>query len=197
MTEDSSEAENPLLDILTIFVSNIDAKVTQLELAAHFQIVGDIKKLTLGKDPETGYRNGEAFIQFKNEASVENALTLDGSSLGGSVLTVTRKVSYSPSVTMDSNSNARGESSIYDTDSIYIANIPDSTTDLDIIDHFRNVGAITRMTRLRDKTSGFPKPCGYIQFLDPNSVDHALKYNGSFLRGNQIYIARKRKKDIQ
>ena len=191
MAEEGSESENPLLDILTIFVSNIDIKVTQLELAAHFQIVGDIKKLTLGKDPETGFRNGEAFIQFKNEASVENALTLDESSLGESVLKVTRKVSYSPSVASDGN----GNSGDYDIDSIYIANIPDTTTDLDIIDHFKDVGAITRMTRLRDKCTGFPKPCGYIQFLDPNSVESALKYNGSFLRGNQIHIARKRKKD--
>lgn len=196
MVEEASEGENSaLLDILTIFVSNIDAKVTQLELAAHFQIVGDIKKLTLGKDPETGFRNGEAFIQFKNEASVENALTLDESSLGGSVLKVTRKVSYSPSVA-DSNGNNKNESSVYDKDNIYIANIPDTTTNFDIIDHFRDVGAITRMTRIRDKRTGFPKPCGYIQFLDPNSVESALKYNGSFLRGNQIHIAKKRKKDI-
>ena len=122
---------------------------------------------------------------------MENALTLDGSTLGGSVLKVTRKVSYSPSVATDSN----GNNSIFDMDSIYIANIPDTTTDLDIIDHFKDVGAITRMTRLRDKRTGFPKPCGYIQFLDPNSVEHALKYNGSFLRGNQIHIAKKRKKD--
>ena len=195
LAEEGSEAENPLLDILTIFVSNIDPNVTQLDLAAHFQIVGDIKKLTLGKDPETGFRNGEAFIQFKNEASVENALTLDESTLGGSVLKVTRKVSYSPSFAADSNGNNRGESHDYDLDSIYIANIPDTTTDLDIIDHFKDVGAITRMTRLRDKRTGFPKPCGYIQFLDPNSVESALKYNGSFLRGNQIHIAKKRKKD--
>ena len=195
MTEEGSEAENPLLDILTIFVSNIDTKVTQLELAAHFQIVGDIKKLTLGKDPETGERNGEAFIQFKNEASVENALTLDESTLGESVLKVTRKVSYSPSVATDGNGNNKDASGEYDIDSIYIANIPDTTTDLDIIDHFKDVGAITRMTRLRDKRTSFPKPCGYIQFLDPSSVEIALKYNGSFLRGNQIHIAKKRKKD--
>ena len=100
----------------------------------------------------------------------------------------------SPSVAADSNGNNRDESSVYDLDSIYIANIPDTTTDLDIIDHFRDVGAITRMTRLRDKRTGFPKPCGYIQFLDPSSIEGALKYNGSFLRGNQIHIAKKRNK---
>ena len=56
--DEGSPGENSaLLDILTICVSNIDAKVTQLNLAAHFQIVGDIKKPTLGKDPETGFSN--------------------------------------------------------------------------------------------------------------------------------------------
>ena len=64
------------LSSLSVVVSNIEPGTTQLELASHFQLVGDIKKVIKGED--TGEEADHAFITFKDAASAENALTLDG-----------------------------------------------------------------------------------------------------------------------
>ena len=82
------------LSSLSVVVSNIEPGTTQLELASHFQLVGDIKKVIMSED--TREEAAHACITFKDAASAENALTLDGTPLGLSRIVVKRKCMMFP-----------------------------------------------------------------------------------------------------
>merc|ERR1712198_220716 len=59
--------------------SNIESSFTQLDVAAHFQQSGDIKKVTMSVDSDD---LGVAIIHFKNQTAVDNALTSNNTWLG-------------------------------------------------------------------------------------------------------------------
>ena len=55
------------LSSLSVVVSNIEPGTTQLELASHFQLVGDIKKVFMSED--TREEAAHACITFKDAAT--------------------------------------------------------------------------------------------------------------------------------
>ena len=165
------------LSSLSVVVSNIEPGTTQLELASHFQLVGDIKKVIKGEEVD------HAFITFKDAASAENALTLDGTPLGLSRIVVKRKCD---GVVGDQSFESLEEGSVY------IGNIEVLTSEADLENHFQSAGDISRLTILRDKVTGL-RTSAFIQFKNPKSVERALELNGSSLRGKNLFIKRKRK----
>ena len=165
----------------SVVVSNIEPGTTQLELASHFQLVGDIKKVIKGED--TGEEADHAFITFKDAASAENALTLDGTPLGLSRIVVKRKCD---GVVGDQSFES------FEEGSVYIGNIEVLTSEANLENHFQSAGDISRLTILKDKVTGL-RTSAFIQFKNPESVERALELNGSSLRGKNLFIKRKRK----
>ena len=170
------------LSSLSVVVSNIEPGTTHLELASHFQLVGDIKKVIMSEE-NTREEAGRAFITFKDAASAENALTLDGTPLGLSRIVVKRKCD-----------GLVGEQSFeaFEEDSVYIGNIEVWTSEADLESHFQSAGEISRLTILKNKATSH-RTSAFIQFKNPESVKKALELNGSSLRGKNLFIKRKRK----
>lgn len=173
-----------------VVVRNFDKSTTQLDIAAHFQSAGDINGVTIVKSNDD--EPTEAIIQFKEAQSIEAALWLNNSQLGGSTIVV-EEVKYQDCAdvaTPDSNNNE------YDEDSVYVGNMKSLTSEVDLANHFFNVGDISRLTILKNKVTGYRTPSAYIQFKDSASVQVALGLNGSVLNGNVLVVKKKKRSNM-
>ena len=86
-------------DKLSVYVKNVEYKCTKKDLFEHFGVCGDITRATISKNRYTGQAKGYpttpltpryAYIEFKTEEGVENALNLTDSVL------LERKISVRP-----------------------------------------------------------------------------------------------------
>ncbi|MBP6458890.1 MAG: hypothetical protein KA264_02225 [Crocinitomicaceae bacterium] len=72
-----------------IFVARLDYGVTQEELKSTFEQYGQVNKVSLAIDKETGKSKGFAFIEMKNEEEAHQAIKgLDGLTLHGRQIAV-------------------------------------------------------------------------------------------------------------
>ena len=72
-----------------IFVARLDYGVTQEELKSTFEQYGQVNKVSLAIDKETGKSKGFAFIEMKNEDEAHQAIKgLDGLTLHGRQIAV-------------------------------------------------------------------------------------------------------------
>mmetsp|Transcript_10820 Transcript_10820/g.25625 ORF Transcript_10820/g.25625 Transcript_10820/m.25625 type:complete len:234 (+) Transcript_10820:148-849(+) len=78
-------------DGASIYVGQVDYGTTPEELLGHFEACGTVERVTIVCDKYTGKPKGYAYLEFQSEASVENAIKLDGSEFKGRNLKVTAK----------------------------------------------------------------------------------------------------------
>merc|ERR1712039_375168 len=61
------------------------------EMFEHFKFCGEVKRITIKVDKQTGIRTGYAYVDFADALSAEAALTLDNSEFFGRILKVSKK----------------------------------------------------------------------------------------------------------
>jgi RNA recognition motif-containing protein len=67
-----------------VFVGNMSFNTTQADLAAVFQAFGQVGRIHIVTDRETGRARGFAFVEMPNDAEAAKAIAaLDGKELGG------------------------------------------------------------------------------------------------------------------
>ena len=193
--QSDNSASHPSSNVLRnssaeIVVRNFDGSTTQLDLASHFQGAGDISGVTIVKSNED--EPTEAIIHFKDAKSVEPALWLNNSQLGGKTIVVEEIKPQDIATATDKNNND------YDEDSVFVGNMKARTTEVDLANHFFNVGDILRLTILKNKVMGQRprKSAAYIQFKDAASAREALGLNGSVLNGNKLVVKKKKKNNM-
>jgi cold-inducible RNA-binding protein len=72
-----------------IFVGNLDFNITEDELRQVFARYGNIDRVDLMKDRDTGRSRGFAFVEMANMEEGERAIAgLNGTQLGGRTITV-------------------------------------------------------------------------------------------------------------
>ena len=72
-----------------LFVGNMSFQTTEADLTALFQPFGQIGRVHIATDRETGRARGFAFVEMPNDAEAANAMAaLDGKALGGRNLKV-------------------------------------------------------------------------------------------------------------
>ena len=79
-----------------------------------------------------------------------------------------------------------------DSRSVYVGNVDYSSTAEEVGKHFEGCGPVNRVTIMCDKWSGHPKGFAYIEFVDKDSVEHAIKLNESLFKGRQLKVIAKR-----
>lgn len=79
-----------------------------------------------------------------------------------------------------------------DSRSIYVGNVDYGSSPEELQNHFQGCGTINRVTILCDKYTGHPKGFAYIEFLEKESVQNALKLDGSEFRGRLLRVSPKR-----
>jgi len=78
-------------DGLAVHVSNLPEEVQPEELYEHFKYCGEVRRIIIKVDKNTGARLGFAYIDFAMETHVDDALLLHESDLKGSTLKVNKK----------------------------------------------------------------------------------------------------------
>jgi RNA recognition motif-containing protein len=72
-----------------IFVGNLDFRCTEAELRTKFEVYGQVDKVTIVRDRDSGQPRGFAFVEMTNDAEVEKAIAgLNGSLMEGRTLNV-------------------------------------------------------------------------------------------------------------
>ena len=77
--------------------------------------------------------------------------------------------------------------------SVFVGNINLDTTTEELSELFKETGEVKRVTILKDKLTGKPKPAAYIEFTESWAVEEALGLNGALLKGSELKVRRKRK----
>jgi cold-inducible RNA-binding protein len=72
-----------------VFVGNMSFQTTEAELRALFEPFGQVTRVHIAMDRETGRARGFAFVEMPNDAEAAKAMTgLDGKEVGGRALKV-------------------------------------------------------------------------------------------------------------
>lgn len=72
-----------------IYVGSMDSRVTEEQLRKAFEVYGQVDRVNIVTDKDTGQPRGFAFVEMTNDAEGEKAIAgLNGSPLGGRNLNV-------------------------------------------------------------------------------------------------------------
>ncbi|PYX09194.1 MAG: RNA-binding protein [Acidobacteria bacterium] len=72
-----------------LYVGNLPHSTTEAELRTVFQAHGDVEKVSIVTDRETGRARGFAFVEMTNASEADKAVAaLNGTELGGRTLTI-------------------------------------------------------------------------------------------------------------
>jgi RNA recognition motif-containing protein len=72
-----------------LYVGNLPHSTTETELRTLFQVHGEVEKVNIVTDRETGRARGFAFVEMANDGEAEKAVAaLKGAELGGRTLTI-------------------------------------------------------------------------------------------------------------
>ncbi|MBZ5679836.1 MAG: RNA-binding protein [Acidobacteriia bacterium] len=72
-----------------LYVGNLSHSTTEAELRAVFQAHGEVEKVNIVTDRETGRARGFAFVEMTNSGEAEKAVAaLNGTELGGRTLKI-------------------------------------------------------------------------------------------------------------
>jgi len=173
-------------DPLSVYVGNLHPGISREELASHFYAFGEILCVTMLRSKKKGVN--AAFIRFASAEDAHKALFLNSSFMRGNAITVLKKLRGSEEIDVEDPDDLN-----VDPLSIYIGNLDERITSLDLIADLTQYGEVEKVTILRDRESGIPKGSAYVLFKDEISVSRALALNGSILYGKKIRIKRKRK----
>lgn len=89
--KDDKLAQQLEIDSRSVFVRNISETITPEMLEEHFRDSGIINRVTLLYHKHSTLPKGYAYIEFNELQSAKKALCLDGSTLNGNSISVTKK----------------------------------------------------------------------------------------------------------
>lgn len=88
---------------MTIYVGNLSYRATEADLRAVFADYGEVKRVVLPTDRETGRMRGFAFVEMNEDAQEDAAITeLDGAEWMG------RQLRVNKAKPREDNNNRRG-----------------------------------------------------------------------------------------
>ncbi|KAF7645780.1 hypothetical protein LDENG_00198440 [Lucifuga dentata] len=138
------------------------------------------KLATIQRKVHPKKQNINAYIVFKNEEGVAMALERNGMEIEKDFHIRVDRVAAS------SHDHKR---------SIFVGNLPFEINELAFRRHFKECGTVEAVRLVRDKNSGLGKGFGYVLFESADSVQLALKLDGSKLEGRSIRVKRSVKKE--
>lgn len=78
-----------------------------------------------------------------------------------------------------------------DSRSVFVGNVDYACTPEEVQQHFQSCGTVNRVT-IRTNKFGQPKGYAYVEFLETEAVQEALRLNESVLHGRQLKVTAKR-----
>lgn len=182
----------------TVFVGNLPINSTKKTLKTIFKDKGPIESIRfrslVREDPGMSRKAAtiqrmvhskktsiNAYVVFKNENGAVQALERNGIQIEKGYYIRVDKVS---------------QKSHHDhKKSIFVGNLPFDISELPLRQHFEECGTVEGVRLVRDLNSGMGKGFGYVLFESADSVQLALKLNGSKLQDRSIRVMRSVTKD--
>ncbi|KAJ7387452.1 positive regulation of histone deubiquitination [Desmophyllum pertusum] len=169
-------------DANTVFVSNLLFSIDEERLKETLLPHGEITEIRLVKN-QMGKSKGFAYVVFKNQSSVQAALSMDRTKLDG------RPMFISPSVDKSKNPTQFKFPTSLDKKTVFVSNLPFDIKESDVENVFKKHGKVTQV-RLVTNRAGKPKGYGYIEYEEETSAPTAIvALDGSLLGERQISVA--------
>ncbi|XP_062228468.1 polyadenylate-binding protein 2-like isoform X1 [Phragmites australis] len=92
---------------------------------------------------------------------------------------------------VDPNATTSENKEEMDARSVFVGNVDYACTPEEVQQHFNSCGTVNRVTILTDKF-GQPKGFAYVEFVEVEAVQEAVKLNETELHGRQIKVSPKR-----
>lgn len=165
------EKSNTNKEQRTIFVYHLRPKVTEKDLEEFFKPVGKIRDIQLIKDKFTRLSKGFGFVEFLDESSCKNALSLHGRMLQGLEVHVKQSKTFAGNAPKRSQSSEQKNDKGRDIDSLYVANIPEAIDGKDIEFLFDSLGEVESVS-MRKKENG-EKSC-FVKYVNARDSIKAL-----------------------
>lgn len=161
----------------TIYICDIASKVTEAEVAQHFADCGDIMDCRVCGDPNSAMRF--AFIEFREEESVLQALKLNASILGSHRLRVTPSKTAIVPVKSDFLPRTTEERALC-ARTVYVANIDKKVDKEDVLAYFEKIcGPVTKCRLLFDYHRS--TSIAFVEFAQYESAKIALDCSGALM----------------
>ncbi|XP_063054041.1 RNA-binding protein 34 [Engraulis encrasicolus] len=176
----------------TVFVGNLPASCTREKLRAIFKEHGSIESIrfrsVVGEDASMSRKVAaiqrqvhpkkqtvNAYIVFKETEGALDALKKNG-------LEIQKDVH----IRVDKASSKQHDHKR----SIFVGNLPYDVAELSLRQHFLECGEVEAVRLIRDRATGMGKGFGYVLFESGDSVQLALKLDGSVLCERKIRVKR-------
>ncbi|OQR97594.1 hypothetical protein ACHHYP_10208 [Achlya hypogyna] len=161
--------------------ANVPYNVTEESIREIFAHCGDISSIYFPKDKDTGRVLGYGFVEFVHSDSTDKALELDESEFHGRTL----RVNYSHKT----QKAKRFKNKPLGCKSVYVGNLSSDVNSGMLNDMFAHCGEIERVHIAVDRDTQEPRGFAYVNFVDTDSVDAAIKLSGADLDGQAIRVA--------
>ncbi|XP_036962242.1 RNA-binding protein 34 [Acanthopagrus latus] len=196
----SRKAEEAVKTKKTVFVGNLPIGCTKKVLQSLFRDNGPIESIrfrsVVREDPSMSRKVAviqrkvhpkkhsiNAYVVFKDEEGVEKALLRNGIEIEKDFFIRVDRVT---------------DSSAHDHKrSVFVGNLTFEINELAFRRHFEECGPVEAVRLVRDQNSGLGKGFGYVLFESADSVQLALKLDGSKLEGRSVRVKRSVKKEKQ
>nr|XP_061843974.1 RNA-binding protein 34-like [Nerophis lumbriciformis] len=183
----------------SVFVGNLPLSCTKKTLRGLFKQDGAIESIRFRsmapEDPSVSRKvaaikrqahplkqSVNAYVVFQDQDGVAKALKRNGVELEKDVFIRVDRV---------------GSTSHDHKRSVFVGNLPFDVKELAMRRHFEECGGVEAVRLVRDKNSGLGKGFGYVLFENSDSVQLALKLDGSQLEGRRVRVQRSLKTQTQ
>lgn len=169
----------------TVFVSDLDQKITEEQLAESFSCCGRVLDCRICGDYSSVLRF--AFVEYANENGAKQALNLEGNVIGNHPVKVIP--SKTPIVPVNPIFLPRSEDEREQcARTVYCSNIDKQLSPADVKDFFESLcGQVSRLRLLADQ--GNSSCISFVEFAEAESSIAALHCTGLFLGSNAIRVS--------
>lgn len=192
-----------------IFVGGMPFGYTEDMIREYWEYCGPIETLDMMVFPDTGRFKGIAFITFATQEAYQSALSYDGTDCDGQILKVQKckadgkktfkqqtnrqpqeEAPQAPQHAPDSSATIKPRNpaqKIKGYNVAYVGNIAFEARPEDVKALFESCG-VTLVRLHTDKDTGKPKGYAHVHFKDEESLDKAIKLDGTPLFGRRIRV---------
>ncbi|KAF8087236.1 hypothetical protein N665_0594s0011 [Sinapis alba] len=163
------------LEKFSLYVGYLDSSVEESDLFNKFNVIGEVSSIRICRDRISGSSLGYAYINFNYSSHAEKAMKeLNFVEMKGKPMRIMFS-NRDPSIRRSGKGN------------VFIKNLHKSFDSKQLGHSFSSFGTILSCKVACD-SSGISKEYGFVQFDSKDSLTHAIRLNGSFVRGQYLHV---------
>jgi len=181
------ETEAPATgETVNLYVGNLDYNTTEDDLREAFTPFGNIIKIFMPLDRESGRPRGFGFVEYDSRKDAEAAIAkMDQAQLGSRNLRVNES---KPRVERPAGGgggfNASGSAEV----KLYVGNLSYNTTEESLRESFAQSGDVTDCSLVTDRDTGRPRGFGFVTMPSADAQKAIEALNGQELDGRTLTV---------